>query len=95
MLGAVVNVACTRETTEKGARPYGKKLNSRRLESAADIRVSRAKYKNNSRTLFRDLLQKRNASQLTETENWFRWENTFFCEGDKRLFQRFLEKINA
>lgn len=95
VLGAVVNAACTGETTEKGARPYGKKLSTRRLEFTEEIRASLAKYNKNSRTLFRDLIKKRSASQLTETEKWFRWENTFFCEGDERLFQRFLEKVNA
>lgn len=40
VLGAVVNAACTGETTEKGARPYGKKLGARRLQFMADIRAS-------------------------------------------------------
>lgn len=62
VLGAVVNAACTRETTEKGARPYGKKLGTRRLEFMADIQASLTKYNGNIRLLFRDLLQKRNAS---------------------------------
>ncbi|CAM9115140.1 unnamed protein product [Ectocarpus sp. 8 AP-2014] len=95
VLGAVVNAACTGETTEKGARPYGKKLSARRLEFVGEIKASLAKYKNNSRTLFRDLLQKRNASQLGETEKWFRWENTFFIQSDARLFQRFVDKVKA
>lgn len=37
VLGAVVNAACTGETTEKGARPYGKRLSARRLEFVAEI----------------------------------------------------------
>ncbi|CAM9986369.1 unnamed protein product [Ectocarpus sp. 6 AP-2014] len=93
VLGAVVNAACTGETTEKGARPYGKKLSARRLEFAGEIRASLARYQGNGRRLFREMLQKRNASQLGDTEKWFRWENTFFCEGDERLFQRFLDKL--
>ncbi|CAB1119258.1 unnamed protein product [Ectocarpus sp. CCAP 1310/34] len=95
VLGAVVNSACTGETTEKGARPYGKKLSARRLEFAGEIRASLAKYSGNGRLLFRALLQKRNASQLAEGEKWFRWENTFFSQSDERLFQRFVDKINA
>ena len=95
VLGAVVSSACTGETTEKGARPYGKKLSARRLEFAGDIRASLAKYSGNGRLLFRALLQKRNASQLVEGETWFRWENTFFSQSDERLFQRFVDKINA
>jgi len=85
VLGAVVNAACTGETTEKGARPYGKKLSARRLEFVGEIRASLVKYGGDGR-LFRDLLQKRNASQLVEGEKWFRWENTFFSEADERLF---------
>lgn len=95
VLGAVVNAACTGEATERGSRPYGKKLSARRFEFVGDIRASLLKYGGNSRNLFRDLLQKRNSSQLSEGEKWFRWENTFFCEGDERLFQRFLDKANA
>ncbi|CAB1106674.1 unnamed protein product [Ectocarpus sp. CCAP 1310/34] len=95
VLGAVVNSACTGETTEKGARPYGKKLSARRLEFAGEIRASLAKYSGNGRLLFRALLQKRNASQLAEGEKWFRWENTFFSQSDERLFQRFVDKMNA
>ncbi|CAM9596594.1 unnamed protein product [Ectocarpus fasciculatus] len=95
VLGGVVNSACTGETTEKGARPYGKKLSARRLEFAGEIRASLAKYSGNGRLLFRALLQKRNTSQLVEGEKWFRWENTFFSQSDERLFQRFVDKVNA
>ncbi|CAM9478203.1 unnamed protein product, partial [Sphacelaria rigidula] len=95
VLGAVVNSACTGETTEKGARPYGKKLSARRLEFAGEIRASLAKYSGNGRLLFRALLQKRDASQLVEGEKWFRWENTFFSRSDEWLFQRFVDKVNA
>ncbi|CAB1106874.1 unnamed protein product [Ectocarpus sp. CCAP 1310/34] len=95
LLGAVVNSACTGETTEKGARPYGKKLSARRLEFAGDIRASLAKFSGNGRLLFRAFLQKRNASQLVEGEKWFRRENTFFSQSDERLFQRFVDKANA
>ncbi|CAM9532930.1 unnamed protein product, partial [Hapterophycus canaliculatus] len=90
VLGAVVNSACTGETTEKGARPYGKKLGAGRLEFAGDIRASLAKYNGNGKLLFRALLQKRNASQLVEGDKWFRWENTFFSQSDERLFQLFV-----
>ncbi|CAN0550788.1 unnamed protein product [Ectocarpus sp. 12 AP-2014] len=95
VLGAVVNSACTGEMTEKGARPYGKKLSARRLEFAGEIRASLAKYSGDGRLLFRALLQKRDSSQLVEGEKWFRWENTFFSQNDERLFQRFVDKMNA
>ncbi|CAM9693821.1 unnamed protein product, partial [Pylaiella littoralis] len=91
VLGAVMNAACTGETTTRNARPYGTKLSARRLEFVQDNRASIAKYNGNSRNLFRELLQKRNTSRLLEGEAWFRWERTFFGEGDERLFDRFLK----
>jgi hypothetical protein len=96
VLGSVINIACTGETTEKGSRPNGKKLSARRLEFVQEIKASLTKFNGNGRLLFRDLLQKRNASRLTETEKWFRWEHTFFGEDDERLFQRFLDsRVNV
>ncbi|CAN0092558.1 unnamed protein product [Scytosiphon promiscuus] len=95
VLGTVVNSACAGEMKEKGARPYGKKLGARRLEFAGEIRASLARYNGNGILLFRALLQKRNASQLVEGETWFCWENTFFSPSDERLFERFVDKVNA
>ncbi len=95
VLGAVVNAACTGETTERGSRPYGRKLSTRRFEFAADIRASVLHYGGNSRNMFRALLQKRMDSQLSEGEVWFRWENTFFSEKDETLFKRFVEKATS
>lgn len=95
VLGEVINAACTGQTTQRGARPYGKKLSSRRLQFVAEIRASLLQHKGNSRSLFRELLRKRNSSQLAAGDTWFRWENTFFCEGEERLFQRFVEKVGA
>lgn len=65
VLGAVVNDACSGDTAAKGSRLYGKKLGARRLEFVGEIRASVAKYQDdNGRLLLRDLLNKRNASQL-------------------------------
>lgn len=94
VLGAVMNAACTGNTTEKGARPYGKRLNLRRLEFVAEVRASLRVYNGNGRTMFRDLMQKREEARLSPTEKWFRYDNTYFCEGDERLFQRFVDKVS-
>ena len=91
VLGSVANAACTGDTTEKSARPYGKQLGKRRLEFIAQIRASLVKYGGNGRLMFRDLLKKRKASQLVEGEKWFVYERTFFSEGDERFFQRFVD----
>lgn len=93
VLGSIVNAACTGETTEKGARPYGKKLGARRLEFVAEIRASLRQFGGNARALFRAVLEKRDQSRLSQGEKWFRWENTFFDKGDERLFQRFVDKL--
>ncbi|CAB1097168.1 unnamed protein product [Ectocarpus sp. CCAP 1310/34] len=97
VLGAVSNMACTGETTERANRPYGKKLCAKRNEFSADIQAYLAKHRGTttSRKVFRALIRKRAASQLLEDEKWFRWENTFFGEGDERLFQRFVDKGKA
>lgn len=92
VLGSVVNAACTGATTEEGAAPYGKKLNSRRMEFIGQIRLSLAKYRGNGRLMFRDLVQKREAGRLADDEKWFRIESTFFSQDKERLFYRFLDK---
>ena len=95
VLGSIVNAACTGETAEKGARPYGKRLSSRRLEFVAEIQASLLQFRGNAKALFRAVLEKRDSSRLSEGEKWFRWENTFFDKGDERLFQRFVDKISV
>ena len=92
VLGSVVNAACTGATTEEGAAPYGKKLNSRRLEFVEQVRASLAKYGGNGRLMFRDLVSKRKEGKLADDETWFKWDATFFGEDKQRLFQRFLDK---
>lgn len=89
--GSVVNAACTGATTEQGARPSTKQLGKRRLEFIGQIRASLAKYGGNGRLMFRDLLRKRKAAELAEGEKWFRWECTYFGDGEERLLKRFLD----
>lgn len=91
VLGSVVNAACTGQTTEEGAAPYGKKLNARGLEFVQQARLSLAKYGGNKRLLFRSLVQKREAGRLADDEKWFRLDATFFSEKKERLFHRFLD----
>ena len=95
ILGGVVNSACTGETSENGASPKGKKLKARRLEFLGDIRASLSEYGGDAKLLFRDLVKKRNASQLVGREKWMRWENTFFGDDGQRFFLRFLEKLGV
>lgn len=95
VLGAVTNMACIGETTGRGNRPYGRRLSVRRNEFIGGIQASLAAHDGSTMDLFGDLLRKRNGSQLLEGETWFRWENTFFDEGDERLFLRVVETINV
>eukprot|EP00903_Cladosiphon_okamuranus_P014933 g13825.t1 len=93
VLGSVVNAACIGATTEQGARPSTKQLGKRRLEFIGQIRASLAKYGGNGRRMFHDLLRKRKAAELAEGEKWFRWECTYFGDGEERLLKRFLDNI--
>lgn len=90
VLGSVANAACTGATTEQGAAPYGKRLNTRRLEFVGQIRASLAKYGGDTKVLFRDLVQRREAGQLRQDEAWFKWESTFFSKNKERLFTKFI-----
>lgn len=95
VLGGIANAACTGDTSEKGDRPKGKKLKSRRLEFEGDIRASLLKYDGDWKLLFTEMVGKRKACRLVDSERWFRWENSFFGDADARLFRRFLENIGV
>ena len=93
VLGKVSNAACIGDVSEKGSRPFGKKLNAKRLIFVDLIKTSLVQVPM-PRKLFRELVYKRDCGTLGVGEQWFAWDNTYFHDDDERLFVRFVSNIS-